>query len=356
MPYPLCKLTHTLMWVSLFFTPLSHAEPTTPAEMTIAQCELIGTGPGPDKVIVQATPTPRLLISSHDRRHFSRTGDIYAYTPSTKAMVILPRVGEPEGFRFRPHGMALTQRDERWLLYVISHDPDLVSDQHSLMVYEVLDDQLRFREQLLSPLLSAPNDVAISPDGSVYVTNERADGASIVEWLFLQRKATVVMYRPDLGWRVAAGQFAIANGVAVLGEHLWVTQTIGEGMVRFRRGPDGQLSERTQMTSLSLLDGLSVASNGDLLSSAYPSLIGLGLHWQRPASNSPTTIYAIDPVSAQSRVIFSDSGEHISAISSAQTFNGRLYAGQLFDPYLLSCPLPASLASEPKAIASRPIQ
>lgn len=343
MPHPLHKLTHTLLWVSLCLALPSHAESDSRAELTMAQCQLVNTGPGPDKLIAQATPTPRLLISSHDRRHFSRTGDIYAYTPSTESMQVLPRVGEPEGFRFRPHGMALERREARWFLYVISHDRDLVSDQHSLMVYEVLDDHLRFHEQLLSPLLSAPNDVAIAPDGTVYVTNERADGASIIEWLFLQRKATVVMYRPGQGWRIAADQFAIANGITLHGDYVWVTQTLGEGLVRFYRGKTGQLSERTAVTRLSLLDGLSVASNGDLLSSAYPSLIGLGLHWQRPASHSPTKIYAINPMTQHSRVIFTDSGEHISAISSVQSLGDRLYAGQLFDPYLLSCPLPASL-------------
>ncbi|MFQ3216454.1 SMP-30/gluconolactonase/LRE family protein [Paraperlucidibaca sp.] len=336
-------LTQHLLWVSLMLAPMSHATTSAAVELNIAQCQLIGTGPGPDKVISQALDTPRLLISSHDRRHFARTGEIYAYTPSTNAMVVLPRVGEPEKFRFRPQGMALRHVDSRWWLYVISHDRDLISDQHSIAVYEVLDDQLRFHELLTSPLLSAPNDIAIAPDGTLYVTNERANGASIVEWLFLQRKATVVMYRPGEGWRVAAGQFAIANGVAIRGDNLWVTQTLGEGLVRFKRGKDGQLSERTSVTALSLLDGLSVASNGDLLSSAYPSLIGLGLHWQRPASQSPTKIYAINPTTGASRVIFTDNGERISAISSVQSFDGRLYAGQLFDPYLLSCPLPASL-------------
>ncbi|MEO6698213.1 MAG: hypothetical protein ABIR53_01940 [Paraperlucidibaca sp.] len=343
MPRSLRQLTHSLLWVSLFLAPASFADTPVTPELSMAQCQLIATGPGPDKVIIQATPTPRLLISSHDRRHFARTGDIYAYTPSSKSMVVLPRVGEPEGFRFRPHGMALQQRDDHWFLYVISHDRDLISDQHSIMVYEVLDDQLRFREQLTSRLLSAPNDIAIAPDGTLYVTNERADGASIIEWIFLQRKATLVMYRPGQGWRIAADQFAIANGVVVRGDKLWVTQTLGEGLVRFTRSKDGQLIERTAVTNLSLLDGLSLASTGELLSSAYPSLIGLGLHWQRQASQSPTKIYVINPVSGASRVIFADSGKHISAISSVQSFDGRLYAGQLFDPYLLSCPLPASL-------------
>lgn len=336
-------LTHHLLWISLLLAPMGHATATAAVELSIAQCQLIGTGPGPDKTVPQALATPRLLISSHDRRHFARTGEIYAYTPSTKAMVVLPRIGEPDSFRFRPHGMALRHIDDHWWLYVISHDRDLISDQHSIAVYEVFDDQLRFHDLLTSPLLSAPNDIAIAPDGTLYVSNERANGASIAEWLFLQRKATVVMYRPGEGWRVAAGQFAIANGVAVRGDHLWVTQTLGEGLVRFKLGKDGQLSERTSVTTLSLLDGLSVANNGDLLTSAHPSLIGLGLHWQRPVSQSPTKIYAINPVTGASRVIFTDSGKRISAISSVQSFDGRLYAGQLFDPYLLSCPLPASL-------------
>ena len=305
-----------------------------------SDCVRVATGPGPDDIALQPGQAPRLIISSHDRRRFSRSGDIYAYTPANNSMIVLSRSGEPEDFRLRPHGIDLVQRNGRWWLYVLSHDRELVSDQHSLMIYELVGDTLRFHQQLTSPLLSAPNDVAVADNGDIYVTNERKDGASIVEWLFLQRKANVVVYRPGQGWQVAADELAIANGILIQGRTVWVSQTLGEGLVRYQRQADGHLDQRTQVTSLSLIDGIGSGRNGHLLTTSYPSLIGLGLHWQRQRSKARTRVHDIDPQSGTSRVLFEDDGGVISAISSVVALGDRLYFGQLFDAFLLSCPWP----------------
>lgn len=306
--------------------------------ISAASCQRITTGPGPDDMAIQPGAPLRLLISSHDRRNFSRSGDIYAYTPSNNQMIVMNRTGEPEGFRLRPHGIDLVNRNGRWWLYVISHDRELVSDQHTLMIYEVLGDTLRFQQQLTTPLLSAPNDVAVADNGDIYVTNERQDGASIVEWLFLQRKANVVVYRQGTGWQLAAGELAIANGIYINGRTVWVSQTVGEGLMRYTRKPDGTLGQGLQVTSLSLIDGLSPGANGRLLATSYPSLIGLGLHWQRQRSKARTVVYEVDPKTQTTRVVFQDNGQGINAVSSSQLVDDRLYLGQLFDPYILSCP------------------
>lgn len=306
--------------------------------ISAASCQRITTGPGPDDMVIQHGAPLRLLISSHDRRNFSRSGDIYAYTPTNNQMIVMNRTGEPEGFRLRPHGMDLVNRNGRWWLYVISHDRELVSDQHTLMIYEVLGDTLRFQQQLTTPLLSAPNDVAVADNGDIYVTNERQDGASIVEWLFLQRKANVVVYRQGTGWQLAAGELAIANGIYINGRTVWVSQTVGEGLMRYTRKPDGTLGQGLQVTSLSLIDGLSPGAHGRLLATSYPSLIGLGLHWQRQRSKARTVVYEVDPKTQTTRVVFQDNGQGINAVSSSQLVDDRLYLGQLFDPYILSCP------------------
>ncbi len=332
-PPRLLRSLALLLSLTLSSAGLAAAEP-----ITASSCQRIATGPGPDDMVVQPGSPLRLLISSHDRRNFSRSGDIYVYTPSNNQMVVMTRIGEPEGFRLRPHGMDLVNRNGRWWLYVISHDRELVSDQHSLMVYEVIGETLRFQQQLTTPLLSAPNDVALADNGDIYVTNERLDGASIVEWLFLQRKANVVVYRPGVGWKVAASELAIANGIYIKDRTVWVSQTIGEGLMRYTRRPDGSLGQGVQVTSLSLIDGLSPGPNGHLLATAYPSLIGLGLHWQRQKSHARTEVFEVDPQTQTSTVIFQDSGQNINAVSSAQLVGDRLYLGQLFDPFIMSCP------------------
>lgn len=304
-----------------------------------ASCQRISVGPGPDDMHVQNLAVPRLIISSHDRRHFRNHGNIYALPIDSLKASIMTRTGEPDGFALRPHGLDLIHRDGRWWLYVINHDKELFSDQHTLVIYEVTGDMLVFQQELQSPLLTAPNDVAVAENGDIYVTNEREDGASLAELIFLQRKANVVVYRPQLGWRVAADDFALANGILIQGNTVWISQTLGEGLRRYQRMPDGRLTQMAQLGNLSLLDSINVRDNGHFLIPAYPSIPSFLLHWQLTGKRSPTKVYDVDPQTGQGSVIFSDNGKTISAISTALTIKDQLYLSQVFDAFLLRCPL-----------------
>ena len=173
----------------------------------------------------------------------------------------------------------------------------------------------------------------------MYVSNGRGDGASVGELIFLQRKANVVVYRPQLGWRVAADDFALANGILIQGNTVWISQTLGEGLRRYQRMPDGRLTQMAQLGNLSLLDSINVRDNGHFLIPAYPSIPSFLLHWQLTGKRSPTKVYDVDPQTGQGSVIFSDNGKTISAISTALTIKDQLYLSQVFDAFLLRCPL-----------------
>jgi len=79
-----------------------------------ASCQRISVGPGPDDMHVQNLAVPRLIISSHDRRHFRNHGNIYALPIDSLKASIMTRTGEPDGFALRPHGLDLIHRDGRW--------------------------------------------------------------------------------------------------------------------------------------------------------------------------------------------------------------------------------------------------
>lgn len=309
------------------------------AAINPASCQRIAMGPGPDDMHLQNLAAPRLILSSHDRRHFRNHGNIYALPLDSLKASIMTRTGEPDGFVLRPHGLDLIQRDGRWWLYVINHDKELFSDQHTLAIYEITGDTLAFQQELHSPLLTAPNDVAVADNGDIYVTNEREDGASIAEFLFLQRKANVVVYRPQSGWRVAADDLAVANGILIQGDTVWITQTLGEGLRRYQRAADGRLVQMTALGNLSLLDSIHVRDNGHFLIPAYPSLPYFLLHWQMPGRRSPTKVYDVDPQTGQGSVIFADDGNIISAVSAALATKDQLYLSQVFDAFVLRCPL-----------------
>ncbi len=320
---------------TLLLPPLAHATTL----INPKTCQRIATGPGPDDMTLQATATPRIIFSSHDRRNFRSHGNLYALALNSDKPLLLQRSQEPESFILRPQGLDLIQRNGRWWLYVVNHDKDLFSDRHALVIYELVGDNLIFQELLRSPLLSAPNDVAVADNGDVYVTNEREDGSSIAELIFLQRKGYVAVYRPNIGWRVAADDFAVANGILIQGNTVWITQTLGEGLRRYQRAPDGRLVQQTSLGNLSLLDSINLADNAHFIVPSYPSLPSVLLHWQLPGQRSPTKVYDVDPETGRGSLLFADDGSTISAVSAALPVKNQLFLSQIFDSFILRCPM-----------------
>lgn len=311
------------------------AEPLITANV----CHRVDTGPGPEH-LVYLPDQQRLLISSHDRRRFALTGDIYSYHPASGDMLLLKRQGEPEGLQFRPHGMDVQQRDGHWWLYVISHDREVFSDNHRILAYELIGNVLHFREELTSPLLSAPNDLVIADNGDLYVSIERANGSSIAEMIFLQRKSGIAHYRPGQGWQMATNDLSFANGILLKGGQAYVTQTLGEGINHYRVLPNGRFELIGKIGNLSLLDAVTPGRNGRLLSPAHPSLFQLFWHWRRSNQVSRAVVFEVNPRTGDHLQLFADDGQRISAISQALIVDRTLYLAQLFEPFLLACPLP----------------
>ena len=318
-----------------FSSSLANAEP----RITADQCQSIETGPGPENLLY-LKDRQQLLISSHDRRRFARTGEIYRYDLSSKTMQALPREGEPESFRFRPHGMDAQKRNGNWWLYVISHDSEVFSDQHSIAVYELINDVLHFRRLMTTPLMSAPNDLVLRDNGDIYVTIERANGGSITEMLFLQRKSSVIHYRAGRGWQIATNELSFANGIWLDHDTAYVSQTLGEGINKYQILANGRFQFKEKITNLSLLDAITPGRPGHLMSPAHPSLFQLFWHWRRDNRASPSILYEINTSTGDVTKLFADDGSAISAVSQAIVVNNVLYIGQLFEPFILACPRP----------------
>lgn len=329
------RLLSRLLMLGVLMAGSVQADPL----ITAGNCHRVETGPGPEH-LVHLPDQQRLLISSHDRRRFAATGDIYSYEPASGEMRPLARQGEPDGLQFRPHGMDAQRRGDNWWLYVISHDREVFSDNHRILGYELIGNVLHFREELTSPLLSAPNDLVIADNGDLYVSIERENGSSIAEMLFLQRKSGIAHYRSGQGWQMAVGNLSFANGILLRGQHAYVSQTLGEGVNQYRILPNGRFELIGKIGNLSLLDAVTPGRNGRLLAPAHPSLFQLFWHWRRANQVSPTVVYEIHPKTGEALRLFADDGQRISAISQALIVDSTLYLAQLFEPFILACPLP----------------
>lgn len=327
---------HSLFVLSLLM-PTANAVALNDVRIDTTSCKRISTGPGPHSLL----PLPgneRVLISSHDRRRFETAGEIIDFQPGTQRMRVLPRRDEPAGLVLRPHHLQLRLTPDATLLYLINHDDDTPNGhRHSILIYAVEAEGLQFRQRLTSPLLSSPNHLAISPDGDIYVSNDRRDGSSLMELVLRSKKATLVHYRESNGWRIAAEGLSFPNGVLAESGRVRVSQTFGGTIIEWPRLPDGRLGKAIERWQMPLLDGLfRLPGSDDVLTIAHGSLVDFLRHKSKGEHLSPATVYRVDGKGVATP-FFVEDGKRISGLSSVVFSGGHVLFGQSFESFLLQC-------------------
>lgn len=308
----------------------------------VRECRKIAVGPGPEDFALDAWTGPaRLLVSVHERRAWTEPGEIWAVDLATRAARKLPRENEPAGSSFRPHGVdAVRTLAGETRLYVISHGPEQDDDQHAIFVYRVEPDRLVFIEALTHELLVSPNDLDVLPDGSLFVGNDSGTRGSLVEMALGLRRANVIHYDGRGGWQVAARDIAFTNGILARPDgSLLVAATTGNRIIRFAPQADGTFQEAGNLAELTGPDNLMALGANELTVAAHPSGLAFLSHASDPASSSPSVVYRIDIASGTTEAIYADDGTQISASSTGLVHDGRLYIGQVFEPFVLECKL-----------------
>ena len=278
----------------------------------------------------------RIIISSHDRRDTEKPGNIFALDPETGQIDILRRENEPTGYVFHPHGISIVKSDtEAILLYVIVHGEE--SDDgtaHSIAVYEVSPDSLMLMELLEDSLLESPNDLAAYPDGRLYVSNDKSKDGGMFEMLLGLKKSSVVFYNGRGEWKRAATKLAMANGVAVDGDTVYVAATRDNSVFSYTAAADGSLSEKQRIAKVKGADNFYMQNNM-LYIASHEKIFKLFAHFSKPEKHSPSLVYGIDLATNQKERIFYNQGELISAVSVGIPYGDSLYLGQIFDPFVL---------------------
>lgn len=317
---------------------------TSDARLDNAACKAVPTGPGPHSLL-PLPGTTRLLIASHDRRHFERAGAIRDYDTHTHTLRTLPRAGEPAGFVLRPHHMDSVVKNGELLLYVISHDQATPNGtEHSIALYTVEADRLVWRTRLRDPLLSSPNHLSIAADGDIYVSNDRRDGSSVMELALRLSRGNVVRYRDSLPegqrWRIVADGLNFPNGVKAESNRILVPLSFGNTLLSFPRLADGTLGAPRELLKLPALDGINPGPDADSwLVVSHGPLLDFLRHQKNSRKLSSGIVYLINTGTGRATPFFSDDGRRISAMSHAVLAGNALYIGQSFDSFLLRCPL-----------------
>lgn len=324
-----CKLLFILISIASLLPASCTSLPPAPP----SYCEQIPGIPGPEDFVLDSSGN-RLIVSSHDRRTY-RPGTIYALSLSRRHEIVeMLRENEPPGFELRPHGLDMkTIGGQRWL-YVISHGPERDGSDHAVILYSVNGNRLRFEKQFLDPLLVSPNDLTLLDDGSFYTSIDSVSRGSLIDLLFSLRSGRILYCRLETGCIVAFDKIAFPNGVILLDSYLYTTASLENRLIRFRIREDHTLEMPETLAEIPAGDNLMQSATG-LITTSHPSGWAFLQHARDSGKRAPSVIYEYS--NGRRRVLLSDDGRRISAASVAIMIDDVLYAGQVFDPFLLRC-------------------
>lgn len=320
-------LLATLMLASAILSACAQAE-----RRLLPDCKKLPGMPGPFDMALDLSQRnqPRLLISSQERTErdplgeLMRSGAIYAvgisrsgFGPAAKL-----RFEGRDDFPFHPMGVDLVAGGGAVRLYVVNR---ALSDVFAIEVFRVERDRLRFEMRLRSPLLTAPRDVAASPDGAVYVINN-SESLALFRWM-APGANNVVRIERDGSARV-------------------VFHAAAPTSLRVRAGELHIASAHNRVETFALADGLPVERSGY---AEFPGRVS-GLNADTDSSflasvqlggydSGASAVYRSSADLASAELLFTDEGGLLNGASAAIAHMGRLYAGGPYESGPLSCAL-----------------
>jgi hypothetical protein len=335
-------LLSMFMFVAMVLFAGCHLREPLPVPGQEVACRKINIAPGPEDFVLDTWHgAPRLLVSSHDRRKPKTSGGIFYLNLETEATGEMKRVGEPAAITaFKPHGMDIRQSGEEVLLYVILHDPAgrMKSHENAIGVYLVADSELQFQDLLEdASFLWSPNDLSVMPGGEIYVTNDRRNDLDIY---FKRESSEIVYYQPETKtWSIVADNLVFANGIYAEKDRVFVTETLGEGFLMFPRLPDGRLGPKEIIARMK--GGDNIMKYGDyFLTTAHYDDLAFLKHKKNPENHSPSIVFRVRPEVYGKEAMYVNTGDMISAASTAMVFNNKIYISQVFDPFIVVCDVP----------------
>ena len=278
-------------------------------------CKQIKVGNGPEDFVVDGS---RFLVSCSNRRGYEED-EIWSIgfsNDSSKRKMV--RVNEPEDFSLKPHGIDIRILPDKKYLYAISH----AEKKDAVVIYEIKDDTLIFAKYIVNKIIKSPNDLAIDEDGGFYFSNDNILGGNISKC------------DNNGNCEVVVKRVSFANGVLKLNNTLYYSSTFRNGLFSLNL----DTGEKKKLLKVLGADNIMLEEN-KLYVTSHPSKWKFLKHVKKSTAFSPSDVYRFDLNTNEGRLIYSDSGEHISAASTAIVINNKLYISQVFEPYILHCNL-----------------
>jgi hypothetical protein len=179
------------------------------------------------------------------------------------------------------------------------------------------------------------NDVALTPDGNVIVSNYQPDGGlrhTIFAALFGRPSGNVMEWSRDTGWRVIpATEAQLANGVAVTrrGETVLYAETMTG---RVHRVPVAGGGGGIDVEIGGNPDNFTRTPRGTLLIASHTGGVAfMACRFGRTPCTTSWAVYEIDPDTLATRKVLDHDGSVVGAVATALEVDDLLYFGSVFD-------------------------
>ena len=324
-------------------SPLSCGDYTTKGQ-PITQKISVGSGPE-DMALDLSTGTPRIIVSCDERREGQPDiGAFYSIDlndSSTNSLQIIPA-----DFEIHPHGIDVVTIDSQAYLYAISHDGKGLGTSHRILRFLINKDTLILDENRIfqDELMTGPNDLDVLEDGSFYVSNPMPsnDPMESTKSILGIKNGNVLHYDGKENWTIAVEGMCYPNGVWVNQEkgYLLVANGGCREVARYaikngRVDQNDKHSTKEHAIDIPIGDNLLMDNKGVLWTAAHPCPLKFLEHAKSPAAHSPMQVFAMDPMTLKTNMVFQNNGDLISAASTVLHWGNRLYISQVFDPFVL---------------------
>ncbi len=303
----------------------------------------IETAPGPEDIALDTSfGMQRIIASCSERRTADHTRNgFYAFDIRSKNLTRLQVSGLPEDVQLRPHGIDIAMVNGIRTLYCVNHEKNALdfppAGRQSILVFELKDHKVVFREQLTHPLMVSPNDVCTDHSGGLFVSIDSGKINSKWEKIVGLRRSYVLHYNGK-DWQQVGGKLKYANGVGLHDGRIYITATQEKTIVSYRMDPDGSFSDREEYRTTKGNDNITFSDNR-LITTAHLDFLAFLKHVKHETEPSPCMVYAMDLKTHQMDTLYLDDGTVMSAASTGLIYNDVLYVSQIFNPYIIAIPL-----------------
>jgi hypothetical protein len=342
------KNKRLLLMLCVALSPTLAQASEMPDAKPIEACKRIPGTPGPEDIALSRA-SRTLYVSSHDRRNFEKTGKLFALDlskPTEELKVTELPTAYPASFR--PHGVSLVADGGSEKLYVISH-AGLEDAANTIEVFEKTPQGFAHIKTLKSPLLDGPNDLHALPDGRIFVSNDHGPGGKFSHFIddLFRRERSRIAYFDGKEWSylgpAVAGGNGILHSVENGREFLYRSAFFTQAVIKYEliKTADGKadLKEIQRIPTGGGPDNLEPDGQGNIHVAAHPSVFRFLLHLFSPNNVSPTRIERFSTASGAPVPVYVNRGDEISAASTGLVFENRLILSQVFEDFLLVCPL-----------------